>query len=137
MQNKVVRLLIGKVLHIDQPHTLFAVYRYQSLLVTNPKLEEARILVVPSKNALIPKSGVWSKVMKPEDYFGWETIVKEDIHHEGQLLFQNGHDGGNVGADWSPGAQRLEKDLYLIEEREHIKRGWDSIVQGEWKGYVA
>lgn len=130
-------MFVGRVLLKDEPHTLFAVYRYDSPVERNSRMAEAGILVVPSKNTSVPESGVWSGEVDSQEYMEWEFSLKEEEHHEAQLLFQEGDNGGNVGADWTHGARRFGRDLALMDEREKFKRERESMVKEEWKQFVA
>lgn len=135
LRNKLVRLLVGQGLVGDEFHTAYAVYESSQDYMT---LTRAGILVVPTRN-VFGAGGLPSEALafKREGYQEWEETLVDEAHYDVQLLFQDGYNSTRDVAEWIPGMSRFDQQLDSMEGREREKRRDESMVEGEWRDYVA
>lgn len=137
LRNELIRSLVGQGLVGDQYHTAYAVYECKSF-EDYGTLARAGILVVPTRNvfgaARMPPEGL---TFERKGYQEWEKTLADDGHYDVQLLFQGGCNSTGGEAEWVPGMARFDKQLDSMEAREKGKRREESMVEVEWRDFVA
>lgn len=137
LRNELVRSLVGQGLVGDEYHTAYAVYECKSSQDYRT-LTRAGILVVPTRNVFgaggMPPDAL---AFKREGYQEWEETLVDGAHYDVQLSFQEGCNPTHGVAEWVPGMSRFDKQLDSMEGREREKRRDESVVEGEWRDYVA